>query len=157
MQHGEAVSETVDRERPLSPRGLRDAAALAAACKSLGLEAAELLHSGKLRARQTAEALAGVLGLPVRQVSGIDPLSPVGPFARECASRGHAVIVVGHLPFMERLASLLAAGREEPPVVAFQNAGMLCLELSAPPSTKSPEGAWRILWTAFPIQPRVGA
>ncbi len=175
VQHGEAVvglsaipglgrpqtsvsgSEAIDRERPLSPKGLRDAATLAAACKPLGLGAAEVMHSGKLRARQTAEALAEGLGLPVRQVAGIDPLSPVRPFALDCASRASAVIVVGHLPFMERLASLLVTGREEPPIVVFQNAGMLCLELSAPPSARSPGGVWRILWTAFPVQPRMGA
>ena len=150
VQHGEAVSETVDSERPLSPQGLGDVSALAAACRAHGLAAREILHSGRLRARQTAEALAGALSLPLRQVPDIDPLSPVGPFARKCEEWTEGRIIVGHMPFLGRLASLLLADREDPPAVAFQSGGMVCLEQQAP-------RGWCLLWTCFPSQPHPGA
>lgn len=38
-----------------------------------------------------------------------------------------ALAVVGHLPFLDRLASLLVAGHEGAAVVAFQNAGLVKL------------------------------
>lgn len=154
VQHGEAMSEEavqrsapgMDREKPLSPRGARDASSLAAACKAFGLDAKEALHSGKLRARQTAQALAEALSLRLRQIPGIDPLSPVKPFAQECAGMSESVIVVGHLPFLERLATFLLSGREEPAAIAFQRGGMVALE-------RRESGDWRVLWTAFPSQP----
>ncbi len=63
----------------------------------------------------------------------------------------HSTVVVGHLPFLERLAALLLAGREDPPVLAFQRGGMACLERRG-----APHGGWCILWTAFPDQVHPG-
>jgi phosphohistidine phosphatase len=155
VQHGEAVAVSVDAEKTLSPKGLRDARALAGACARHRIEAVEVVHSGKARARQTAELLAEALGLPVRPAAGLDPLDPVQPFATECLSR-HSTIVVGHLPFLERLAALLLAGREDPPVLAFQRGGMACLERRGAPEAGNPFGAWCLLWTSFPDQVHTG-
>jgi phosphohistidine phosphatase len=143
VQHGEAVNAPVEAEKTLSPKGLRDARALAEACARQRIEAVEVIHSGKARARQTAEVLAESLDLPVRATAGLDPLDPVRPFADGCGEM-RSTVVVGHLPFLERLAALLLAGREDPPVLAFQRGGMACLEKR--------DGAWCILWTAYPDQ-----
>ncbi len=147
MQHGEAVTASMDADKTLSPKGLRDARALAEACARHRIEVAEVIHSGKARARQTAELLAGALNVPARAAPGLDPLDPVRPFADACAAM-RSTVVVGHLPFLERLAALLLAGREEPPVLAFQRGGMACLEKR--------DGAWCILWTAYPDQVHPG-
>ncbi len=147
LQHGDAVAEAVDPAKPLSPAGARAVRATAQACARFGLKAREVLHSGKLRARQSAEILGEELGIPVRAIAGIDPLDPAGIFAEECNSREESVIVAGHLPFLERLTSLLVAGREEPPVAAFQRGGMICLEKRG--------DSWVILWTALPKQPHI--
>jgi phosphohistidine phosphatase len=151
VQHADAVAASVDPERPLSPAGRKTASSLAAACARYRLEAAEVIHSGKARAQETAEAIAEACNLEARAVSGLDPLDPVQPFARECLSL-HTTIVVGHLPFLERLAALLLAGREDPPVLAFQRGGMACLERRSAPDTANPLGTWCLLWTAFPDQ-----
>ena len=147
VQHADAVDASVDPERPLSPKGGRDARTLAEACARYRLQAVEVIHSGKARARETAETLAEALNLPVKAEAGLDPLDPVEPFARECAAR-RSTIVVGHLPFLERLAAKLLTGREDPPVLAFQRGGMTCLERRA--------DAWCLLWTAFPDQVHLG-
>jgi phosphohistidine phosphatase len=145
VQHGEAVSETADPAKPLSPAGREDVRKLARGCAKRGLAVTEILHSGKLRAEQTAQILGEALGAPVRAISGIDPMDPVRPFAASVQGWNRDTAVAGHLPFLERLATLLAAGREEPSVVAFQRGGMACLEKRG--------SAWCILWTAFPDQP----
>jgi phosphohistidine phosphatase len=155
VQHGEAVNGTTDAEKVLSPKGLRDARALAAACARHRVEAAEVIHSGKARAGETAGLLAEALDLPVRSTAGLDPLDPVRPIADACASM-RSTVVVGHLPFLERLAALLLAGREDPPVLAFQRGGMACLERRGAPGPDAPFGAWCILWTAYPDQVHLG-
>src|SRR5512137_2446344 len=141
VQHADALQASADPERPLSLGGRKTAHALAEACARYHLEAVEVIHSGKARARETAEAIAEACTLSIRAVPGLDPLDPVQPFARECLSM-HSTIVVGHLPFLERLAALLLAGREDPPVLAFQRGGMACLELRGPPDAGSPHGVW---------------
>jgi len=56
-------------------------------------------------------------------------------------------MVVGHLPFMARLASYLILGQIEPPVIRFQNSGIVCLERLADVS------GWQIIWA---LMPKVG-
>ena len=54
------------------------------------------------------------------------------------------VMLVGHLPFMERLASFLIMGSIDKPVFKFQNSGIVCLD-------KDPEAqAWIIQWALMP-------
>jgi len=146
VQHGEAVEGAVDPLRPLSPEGVRDVRALAAACRRFALRPGSIVHSGKLRAEQTAEILGKALGLPVSASAGLDPLDPVKPVARQCEEWIDDRLIVGHMPFLGRLAALLLAGREEPDVVAFQRGGMACLEKRSPRE-------WCLLWTCFPRQP----
>jgi phosphohistidine phosphatase len=155
VQHGEARNGGSDAEKTLAPKGLADVKALAAACERHRLEASGVIHSGKARARQTAELLGEALNLPVRAEAGLDPLDPPLPFAERCLSMP-STVVVGHQPFLERLASLLLAGREEPPVLAFQRGGMACLERRGAPERGAPHGAWCVLWTAYPDQVHIG-
>ena len=150
VQHGDSVPESVDPAKPLSEAGRRDVTSLARACLAAGIQAHEILHSGKLRARQSAEIIGEALSIPCRPCAGLDPLDPVRPFAEGCAEWEESRIIVGHLPFLERLAAWLVAQREEPPVVVFQRGGMVCLEKRAPTE-------WRILWTFFPQQPHKGS
>jgi phosphohistidine phosphatase len=37
-------------------------------------------------------------------------------------------MLVGHLPFMERLAGRMLTGEADQPVIGFTNAGIVCLE-----------------------------
>jgi len=56
VHHGVAVAPEVDPRRPLSPAGLAAVERLAAQAAALGAKPAVVWHSGKLRAKQTAEA-----------------------------------------------------------------------------------------------------
>jgi phosphohistidine phosphatase len=53
-------------------------------------------------------------------------------------------MLVGHLPFMERLAALLVTGSQEKPVIAFQYSGIVCMDLGAR------EDNWVIRWALVP-------
>jgi phosphohistidine phosphatase len=87
------------------------------------------VHSGKLRARQTAEILAEGLGVArTEERAGLNPNDPVAPVAAWLSDGPHeSLAVVGHLPFLERLASLLVAADERVHVVEFHNAGLVHL------------------------------
>ena len=71
VQHGEAKREEEDPARPLTGRGKREAEGVARAAERAGLAPAEILHSGKRRAQETAEIFAARLKpLPGRPGSG---------------------------------------------------------------------------------------
>ncbi len=158
VQHGEAKSKDEDPERHLTEKGVRDVEKVAAFLKPLGLCAGGVWHSGKARARQTAETLAQAVTAEGGAVErpGLAPNDPVEPVKEELAraassrrpevptDRAEAdVMIVGHLPFLGKLASLLVAGSESAGVVAFRNAGVVCLE-------RGEGGAWRTTWALIP-------
>ena len=81
-QHGEAKSETEDAERPLTSRGTEDVKRVAGMLRKLQIKLPKIVHSGKLRAKQTADILAQGLNisLPLVQVSPVlNPNDDVRP------------------------------------------------------------------------------
>ena len=129
MQHGVAVPEEEDPERPLSEAGQEGVQKVVERARAAGVRIDLCLHSGKRRAEQTALALAIGLDIPqVRLRDGLNPSDEVGPFAQGLQDEvAGSIAVVGHLPFLDRLASLLVAGDESSQVVRFQNAGLVKL------------------------------
>ncbi len=133
MQHAQAVPAEVDPERPLSPEGRVAIGRVAARAAQLALPIAHLYHSGKLRARQTAEALGTALHLEqgVEELEGLGPKAHAEPLARwlrvETQKDAGGLALVSHLPLLDRLAALLLTGDEEMSVVAIQHAALLAL------------------------------
>ncbi|GIW42261.1 MAG: phosphohistidine phosphatase SixA [Candidatus Binatia bacterium] len=131
VQHGEATTERENPERPLTPRGRAEVEKVADFfARSSLVRPREILHSGKRRAAETAEIFARALSLEgaVRSREGLAPNDDPEPLARELGERPEeSSMIVGHLPFLSRLASLLVAGRSEPPVVRFRMGGLVGL------------------------------
>jgi phosphohistidine phosphatase SixA len=67
VRHGEAVSQAVNGQRPLTAEGRRDVERLGRATAQRGIQPSQIFHSGLLRAQQTAEILNESLG-PVEGV-----------------------------------------------------------------------------------------
>ena len=132
MQHGLATSAEEDVSRPLTPEGRDGIERIAARVRNAGIRADICVHSGKTRAEQTARILAEAVGTTAEARDGLNPSDPVPPFAdwlQEQARQSPqgAIAVVGHLPFLDRLASLLVAGDEQAQAVRFQNGGLVKL------------------------------
>ena len=145
VQHGKSLSKEVDPEKGLSEEGRKEVERVASAAKKYGLNVASIKHSGKKRARQTAEIFESFLNPRdgVREVSGLGPLDDVASVA-ETLDPGENIMFVGHLPFMGKLVSYLISGSAERPALKFQNGGIVCLE-------KDPEsGAWVIKTMLMP-------
>jgi phosphohistidine phosphatase len=145
VQHAKAASKDADPQRPLTGEGRRDVQKVAAFIKPLNLSVDFLWHSGKTRAAQTAQALAEVVEVRTETAAhdGLAPNDDVVALKDELASNEHDVMIVGHLPFLSKLASLLLAGNESAGTVAFRQGGIVCLEQPA-------EDQWQINWIVVP-------
>ena len=145
MQHGKSLSKDVDPEKGLSREGISEVQRIAEVAKGYHIAPTVIYHSGKKRARQTAEIFFEALtpSEPLQQMDGIKPLDDVTVLLEKIGA-GQKVMLVGHLPFMERLCSFLVTGGIEPPVFKFQNGGIVCVEKAFEAET------WAIRWTLMP-------
>lgn len=145
VQHGQCHPKNIDPEKGLNDEGRAAATRIADVARGYGVPVTCILHSGKKRARQTAEIFANALapsdGLHAK--TGLNPLDDVTAQAGLIDSKKD-LMLVGHLPFMARLCSWLVTGDPEAPLFQFQNAGIVCLK--QPPETKN----WIIAWTLMP-------
>lgn len=109
VRHGDALPAHDDAARVLSPRGRADVERLAARLASQGVRVEEILHSGLVRARQTAEILATALRPPrgVAVMRGIRPDDDEAPAAAELAAHDDDLLVVSHMTLVERLTARL--------------------------------------------------
>ncbi len=132
VQHGEALSKEADPDRPLGAAGRSEVERLAGFLDGRGVRVARVLHSGKTRARQTAEILAAALapGAAVEASDGLAPNDPPAPFAARATAWNEDVLVAGHLPFMARLVSVLLTGDADRPTVAYRPGTVVRLERS---------------------------
>ena len=114
VHHAEAVPPGVDAQRPLTARGLEQASWLAAEAKRLGVAPATIWHSGKLRARQTGEAmlLGCVPFARFQMVRGLAPEDSVEWIADALEAEDEDVMLVGHMPHLPALVLRLCASAE---------------------------------------------
>ena len=145
VHHGQCHPKDVDPDKGLTREGHDAVTRIAGVAKGYGVPVSTILHSGKKRARQTAElfekALAPPQGLHVK--SGLNPLDDVTALAGLIDSKEN-LMLVGHLPFMSRLCAWLLTGDSEKPVFQFQNGGIVCLK--HPPESSD----WIIAWALMP-------
>lgn len=144
VQHGKSLSKDIDPEKGLSDEGRAEVEHIAEVAKTYGVRVAQIKHSGKKRAQQTAEIFASAFTpeLGVKTIDGINPMDDVSTFS-DGIDFGADIMLVGHLPFMERLISYLIAGSIERPVFKLQNGGILCLDRDQ--NSGSPVIKWALM------------
>ena len=145
VQHGKSLSKDADPERGLSEEGLVDVRQIADVAKTYGVYVSSVRHSGKKRARQTAEIFAAGLEVEggIHEITGMNPLDDVVSFATTLNSNDD-IMLVGHLPFMEKLTSYLTSRSTDNRIFKFQNGGIVCLDKDQGLDT------WMIKWTLSP-------
>ncbi len=142
MQHGEALSEENAPGRPLSLTGIEQAKATALFAYRAEIRIPTIYHSGKLRARRSAELLSDEVGGEVVAREGLEPKDDVAAVADWLQGQEEDLALVGHLPFLDRLVGLLVTGDPARSVVSFRN-GVLVRLLRV-------EDGWRVDWMARP-------
>ena len=144
VQHGEACTKDVDPERPLSDQGKADVDRVAAFMLQAGCRVQRVIHSDKLRARQTAERLARTMAADVALETSeyMSPNDEPAAFDWSGETLDRDTLMVGHLPFMAKLVSELVLADEDRSLVSFQPGTILCLDAD--------QGQWRISWMIRP-------
>jgi phosphohistidine phosphatase len=113
VHHADAVGPAEDPLRPLSELGHQQAERLAASARDRGVRPAAIWHSGKLRARQTAEAFLRACNpfAEFRMVRGLRPDDPPEWMRHELVAESRDVLLVGHMPSIAALARTLVRMR----------------------------------------------
>ena len=144
VQHGNQNPSEIDPEKGLSEKGRSDVRHLANFLQKAKISVPEIYHSPKARAVQSAEILAEVLSPSngIVEKENITPMDPIDPMVDEVSARDEDLMVVGHLPYLSKLASKLLANNEDADVVAFQQGGCVALE--------NEKGKWRVKWMVVP-------
>lgn len=142
VQHGLSLPEEVDPEKSLSPEGEAASRNIASFLKEKNIRVDQVWHSSKKRAVQTAQIMAESLSSPETQErKGLNPMDPVGDFPGEIEALNKDLMIVGHLPFVQKLVSLLLSGTEDKDLISVRNSGVICLEHT---------DSWKVLWAVIP-------
>jgi len=146
IQHGLAKAKEEDPERPLNTQGQNESETMAYFIAGKLQELPQYIyHSGKARARQTAEIFGAALGATsaVETTEDLAPTDDPGTWFTRLKSILDDTMLVGHMPHLSRLASLVLAGDPERGVVKFVNSGVVCLE-------RDNADHWSIEWVVVP-------
>lgn len=146
VQHGEAKLEAEDPERSLTSKGEEEVLRVAKTAGRMDIQPSKIYHSGKKRAKQTAEMIASRLKGPdqhLEAAQGLNPNDDVHPWAEIISKEKKDIMLVGHLPFLEKLTSLLLSGDENARMVLFRCGSIVCLE-------KKEDQVWAVRWVLTP-------
>jgi len=145
VQHGQSLPKEVDADRSLSEEGEETVARIAEVAAGYNVFVSVIKRSSKLRAKQTADIMASFLKpeMGVQGTNGLNPMDDVAVLSEKITGEEN-MMLVGHLPFMERLVSYLITGSIEITVFKFQNGGIVCLD------REKDTGSWYIKWALMP-------
>ena len=145
VQHGKAKPPEEDPNRGLSDEGRKEVERVADFLSELRISVSLIQHSGKTRAEETAHLFAESIRCtsgPVHSY-GMEPNDDPSVMVNFLKVYTDDVLLVGHLPHLERLTSLLLTGDPDRRPVGFRNGGIVCLQ-------KDGGGVWSVLWVIVP-------
>jgi len=145
VHHGEAVGPDVDPRRPLSVAGRMAVDNLARKAALRGIRPEVVWHSGKLRARQTAEAFwreCNALAA-FSATRDLQPDDPPSWIRDRLAGESRDVLIAGHFPHLPRLLALLTGEPDGSPG-DFPPHGIVAL-------TSGDGVAWTEAWRLTPL------
>jgi phosphohistidine phosphatase len=118
VHHGDAVGPEIDPRRPLSAVGQAAVDRLAGIAARRGVKPDIVWHSGKLRAKQTAEAFWRACNA-LAELSASRDLQPADPPAwmrDRLIGESRDILIAGHFPHLPGLLSLLQGHDDVTPV-----------------------------------------
>jgi phosphohistidine phosphatase len=144
VHHGEAVGPEIDPMRPLSERGRTAVLLVADEAARRGTKPEAIWHSGKLRARQTAESFWKLCqpSATLTVERGLQPTDPPAWIRDRLIGDVRDLMLVGHMPNLERLYRLLIGEDEQTSAARFPLHGIVALE--------SDGGGWKETWRISP-------
>lgn len=142
IQHGLALPESIDQKKGLSEKGIIQTQKMAELFRTKDLEVDLIWHSKKLRAIQTAQIFSQyILDAKIEQRDDLNPQDPIVKFPQQLEALDKHLMIVGHLPFLQKLAARLLVNSTVSDLIFFRNSGVVCLEYI---------DRWKILWMVNP-------
>ena len=130
-QHAKAVDKNVNPERPISDEGRSETQAIADSLKKSGISIERIIHSGKLRAVQTAEIFAKAFQAKVLPTEGMAPNDSVERLTEKIIEPSYdKTLFVGHLPQMQKVVSFMLNGDESQRSITFYNSSVVCMSVT---------------------------
>ncbi|MBN2467982.1 MAG: phosphohistidine phosphatase SixA [Deltaproteobacteria bacterium] len=144
-RHGNAAAEHSQLKKPLSEKGADDVERTARFLKQIKPIIGVIQHSDEEKAIQTAEILHSQIAAArgTLQKSSLGPMDPIEPLLDEIQESREDMMIVGHLPFLNNVATNLLDGQKGKSLIAFKEGGVACL-------ARNSEGKWRIEWILTP-------
>jgi len=146
VHHGEANAKDDDPSRALTDTGVKNSKLIASyVSKNIKINPQQIIHSGKLRAEHTAKIMEEKIK-PAGGLKAMEYLNPMDNpaiWAERASDAKDDLMLVGHLPHIKRLTSLLLCGNPDNAIVNFQNSGIVCL-------TREESGNWAVCWILLP-------
>jgi phosphohistidine phosphatase len=140
VHHGEAAGPEVDPRRPLTPAGRAAVERLSIAAAARGAKPAVVWHSGKLRAKQTAEEFWRRCNALAEFAASKDlqPDDPPQWMLDRLRGESRDVLIAGHFHHLPRLHALMVGTDEVS--AGFPLHGVIALE------TLDDGQSWSELW-----------
>lgn len=143
VQHGTAKAKDEDPDRPLTDAGRREIDSVLLLMMRYGaIATTRVVHSGKLRAAETAQMIGAKIDAPVQEAHGLKPMDDPDVWAERLAEDGQDTMLVGYMPHLSKLASKLLCGDPDAGLVNFANGGIVCL--------REEDGHWALRWSVPP-------
>jgi phosphohistidine phosphatase len=79
----------------------------------------------------------------ISETEGLAPLDAANIWAERLKDITDDIFLVGHMPHLGRLASLLLFGNADNNIISFKMAGVVCLK-------REDAGAWSLQWMLTP-------
>jgi phosphohistidine phosphatase len=146
VRHADYVDGSENAKRPLSEKGWGDIRKVANfVANQLNINVDAIYHSGKLRAKQTAEVMGDHIEPSRGLIQGTDlkPMDDPSVWFKKLANLKRNIMLVSHLPILGKLAGLLICNDADREVVRFQTSEVVCLK-------RDDSGVWLINWVINP-------
>lgn len=138
VQHGLSEKNS-SGEKVLTESGIEKVKLIGGVAANYKIKVDKIFHSTKSRAKETADVLKKIFEVEAFEIEGLGPKDDVAEFTDKLEKN---LMIVGHLPFLNKLVSYLVTGNMDKKIFELQNGGILCL--------KKDEGKWVIKWGFMP-------
>lgn len=139
MRHGQAESPSIDPQRDLTAEGKREIEQIANSLVKKSVHLDQVFHSGKRRAHQTAQVIAGIVApdLSPQSMDNLKPNDNPEKIIDIIKQWTDDTLIVSHLPFIPTLLNRLTQTQHN---IYFNPGTVACLNRS--------KDLWQLEWTA---------
>ena len=130
VRHGKSVAPALDPSQPLSEEGREEIRHMARTLANMNLKVGSVLHSGKLRAKETALEIAAALEPAggVKEVKGLAPNDDSAQALEWIETAEEDLMLVSHLPFLDNLLQELVKPAQGEELPSFDSGALVGVE-----------------------------